>query len=72
VNWHDLTDAFATRRAVHATVSNRRDDFTVGRAEVGLAVVQTFFADETFMGTPSHRAPRSTRVRLSAAGMPST
>ena len=53
MNPHDLTDGVAARRAIHAAVSDRRDDLIKGRAEVGLAVVQTFFADETFMGTPS-------------------
>jgi hypothetical protein len=31
---HDLRDGFAARRAVHATVGDHRDDFTLGRAEV--------------------------------------
>jgi hypothetical protein len=43
VNPHDLSDGFAARHAIHATVSDRRDHFTVGRAELGLAVMQTFF-----------------------------
>ena len=58
VNWHDLTDAFATRRAVHATVSDRRDDLSECRAEVGLAVVQTFFADDV------HGKPQPPRGRI--------
>jgi len=27
VNPHDLTDGFAARRAIHATASDRHDDF---------------------------------------------
>ena len=58
VNPHDLTDGFAARRAIHATVSDRRDDLTKGRAEVGLAVVQTLFADDV------HGNPQPPRGRI--------
>jgi hypothetical protein len=40
------------------SISDRRDDFTVGRAEVGLAVVQTLFADDV------HGNPQPPRGRI--------
>ena len=39
-------------------IDDRRDDLTKGRAEVGLAVVQTFFADDV------HGKPQPPRGRI--------
>jgi len=56
----------ASRRAAQSTQpsADRRDDFTVGRAEVGLAVVQTLFADDVH-GNP--QPPRGVDRMLPSA-----
>jgi hypothetical protein len=46
VNLHDFTDGFAAFRTVQAAVDDRRDDLRECRAKVGIAVVQTLFADD--------------------------
>jgi hypothetical protein len=47
-----------SRRPRNSATISDRDDFTVGRAEVGLAVMQTFFADDV------HENPEPPRGRI--------
>jgi hypothetical protein len=61
VNPHNLTDGFAARRAIHATSAIAA--MASPKAEVGLAVVQTFFADDVH-GNP--QPPRGRIVMLSS------
>jgi hypothetical protein len=61
VNPHDLADVFAARRTVQAAVDDRRDGFIEGRAEIGLAVVQTRRAP--FGASPRRRCTPAARPR---------